>query len=114
MEKTLGMVRDLSDGQEWIQRYRTYILVLCQPGTKRQAAQGAPVPLLPQRCMLRTVGVDLSRGLPPTDWKYDTICVFVDHLSKMTRIILEDAGPQSSLHNCSLPIIPHGCPSISW
>ena len=40
-------------------------------------------PLVPPTSCWRTVGVDL----PPSQCGFNAVCVFVDHLSKMVRLI---------------------------
>jgi Integrase zinc binding domain len=53
--------------------------------TKNMETHLAPLPV-PSACW-RTVGFDLIPSLPTTKSGFDSICVFVDHFSKMVRLV---------------------------
>jgi hypothetical protein len=44
-------------------------------------------PLVPPTSCWRTVGVDLIVDLPQSQCGFNAVCVFVDHLSKMVRLV---------------------------
>ena len=74
---------------------RTYIssCVPCQGNKTDRTNRRLPlVPLSPPDACWQTLGVDLIVDLPQTRDGYDTICVFVCHLSKMVRLVPTDTS----------------------
>ncbi len=91
VEKTVAMVQNSfwwpSMGSEIKEYVRT--CWQCQANKTDRIRRVPPLtPLSPPDACWRTVGVDLVVDLPPTEGnKYNAICVFVDHLSKMVRVL---------------------------
>ena len=91
IEKTLELVKRQFWWPNLGPDIRTYISTCtdCQKNkTDRISRTPLLSPLVPPDSCWHTIGVDLIVDLPPTNGeKYDAICVFVCHLSKMARLI---------------------------
>ncbi len=90
LEKTLELV----GRQFWWPRMhediKKYIdtCIKCQAGKPdRRVKRPGLMPLEAPSTCWQTLGVDLIVDLPPTVNGYDSICVFVCHLSKMVRLV---------------------------
>ena len=65
----------------------------CQSNKTDRTSRKLPlVPLSPPDACWQTLGVDLIVDLPTTIDGYNTICVFVCHLSKMVRLVPTDTS----------------------
>ena len=94
IEKTLNMLNKQFWWPKMEQDIRDYIRSCkdCQTN-KVDRISRTPLlsPLVPPETCWHTIGVDLIVDLPPTrEGKYNAICVFVCHLSKMVRLVPTD------------------------
>ena len=95
IEKTINLIKHQfwwpgmdNDISKYIETCST-----CQGNKPDRSSKKLPlVPLTPPDACWQTLGVDLIVDLPTTVDGYNTICVFVCHLSKMVRLVATDTS----------------------